>query len=272
MFALHPIRLIVILLSAAFTGLFGGDSLLAQDGKDPQLNETVTKIIGAFRDKNFGQLASFMAKSPPESVVKQVQPGTPPYEQFFGEQSPIYKAANSWNGDFDKISIEEQALVVIAERASAFGGNSPNVLDCVRLKKEAGQWRYEKLHIAQKADVNGPTFSELKKGSKQYAELNQHAHEILGAFQRQDLKAIVDRSVEEGPWSLRGDSSKPEKERIFTQSQLDTVAQWQGGSGKVYVKREARVPLATIGKSVFYLQLALVDGTWKLSDIKQGQK
>ncbi len=236
------------------------------------VEEFARKVLKAYGSKDVPKVFSMLSSSPPESVIAQVVPGSAPYEQLFGEDSREWQAVDSWNGDLGEVLLDQQAYIVIATQPSSFGPSNPDVLNCVRLKVESGKWLFDKFYIAQQAQVAGPEFKEMSPDSPLYNELNETTATIMAAYQQQDARTIKALSVEAGPWALRGESAESESERLFDPSEMAGVNQWQGTPGRVFIKSEAMVKFRETIKATHWLQLAEIDGQWKLKNIKIDSK
>ncbi len=266
-----PIRTsLSLLLCISIVGVLQG-SATGQDVQQKEqavAKEYAKSVLEVYQSKDVEKFFSLASAPPPQSVIDQILPGSGPYEQLFGEKSPAWKAVESWDGDLGEVILDPQAYIVVRKQPSAFGPENPDVYNCVRLKYEKGRWRLDKFYLLQQAKVDSPEFTELTPGSVLHNELNQVTAMVIRAYQQRDTATIKALSVEAGPWALRGQSEKPEAERLYSQSELDGIMEWQGSPGRVFTNYLAKVKFGETEKATHWVQLVNLNGPWKLKDIK----
>ncbi|MEM9480518.1 MAG: hypothetical protein AAGA58_12765 [Verrucomicrobiota bacterium] len=231
-----------------------------------------TSVLKAYQSKDAAKVFSMVVSPPPASVIEQIVPGTPNYEQLFGENSKQWKAVSAWDGEFEETVMNYEAYVVLRQKPSAFGPGNPDVFSCIRLKKENGTWHYDTFYIAQQKQVNGPEFSEAEDGSELHAELNKTTSSVVQAFHQKDIEKIKALSVAEGPAALRGESERTVDERLFNSLDMKEIAEWPGTPGKVFLKDEAKIKFGESENATHWVQLIKADSGWRLKDIKLDSK
>lgn len=264
--------LFLVTICALTTSQQNTNGQSAPQSEQAAVEEFATAVLQIYQAKEVAKFLSLLGEPPPPAIIDQVVPGTPPYEQLFGENSRQWQAVDSWDGEFEEVVLDQQAFIVIRKQTSAFGPDNPDVLKCVRLKNEQGNWRFDKFYIAQQAQVAGPDFSEIPPESQLYSQLNDTVANIIRAYQQRDIPKIKALSVEKGPWALRGNSEKTESERLFRPSELEGVTDWQGIPGRTFTKAEAAVKFGESEKATHWLQLIKVGGQWKVKNIKIDSK
>lgn len=242
----------------------------AQSEKKPTTaEEFATSVLNIYRLKNVSKLLALSPDGPPPaSELSRYAPGSRRYNSLFGDESWRWKAVRNWDRKVGDVRFQRDALVQFSGAETSGDGNF------VCMKMEAGKWKFNYMSSGDVTQPGSPEFHKLSfKGAEpaKLKELKSAAVMVLKAFQTEDVDAVLELSVAEGPLELSelsdADSKKPKSEMLFSKKQMAGIADWNGKVGAVHIREAARVEFGRSDSSVYVVTMIRMGQEWKFDDI-----
>lgn len=237
-------------------------------GEQASVEEFASRVLHLYKSRAVSEFLSLLSEAPPESVVETIVPGSPPYEEMFGDDSRKWQAADRWGGEFEETIRKKFAYVLIRKKPSAFGPENPDVLQCARLQHDGENWFFDRFYVAQQNQVKGPEFLLMARDSDGYRKLKERASEILRTYEQQNSGKMQELSIDKRPWAVRGADGATGDEQFFDPSEIEGLSEWMEKRERIFIQETADVKFEESEKASYWVQLVKVEGEWRLKNVK----